>query len=175
MPWEYGPDALDSTRKFLQLRYSLIPYLYTYSRLARDDGQPLVRGTYIEYPGQQGAYEFRHQYLLGKELLIAPVSEPGFGKPVLKEIYLPAGEQWFDWFTGKIYEGGQVLAYDCPLDRMPIFVKAGAILPLAPPMEYSDQRSLNPLTLEVFAGKPASFRLYEDDGTSLDYRKNEFS
>ena len=175
MPWEYGPEALDTTRKFLQLRYSLIPYLYTYSRLAHDDGQPLVRGTYIEYPSQEGAYEFRHQYLLGKELLVAPVSEPGFGKPALKQIYLPAGEQWFDWFTGETYEGGQVLAYECPLDRMPIFVKAGSILPLAPPMEYSDQRSLDPLTLEIFAGKPASFRLYEDDGTSLDYRKSTFS
>ena len=175
MPWEYGPDALDTTRKFLQLRYSLIPYIYTYSRLAYEDGEPLVRGTYIEYPTQEGAYEFRHQYLLGKELLVAPISEPGFGKPVLKEIYLPAGEQWLDWFTGKVYEGGQVLAYECPLERMPIFVKAGAILPLAPQMDYSDQRPVDPLTLEVFAGKPGSFRLYEDDGDSLDYRKSGYS
>ena len=175
MPWEYGPDALDTTRKFLKLRYSLIPYLYTYSRLAHENGEPLVRGTYIEYPAQEAAYEFRHQYLFGKELLVAPVSEPGFGKPVLKEIYLPADEQWFDWFTGKIYDGGQVIAYECPLERMPIFVKAGAILPLAPQMDYSDQRALDPLTIEVFAGKPGSFRLYEDDGTSLDYRKDGYS
>ena len=175
MPWEYGPDALDNTRKFLHLRYSLIPYLYTYSRFAHDDGEPLVRGTYLEYPMQEGAYEFRHQYLLGKELLIAPISESGFGKPVLKEIYLPAGERWFDWFTGKVYDGGQVLAYECPLERMPIFVKAGAILPLAPQMEYSNQRALDPLTLEVFAGKPGSFRLYEDDGDSFDYRKGGYS
>ncbi len=175
MPWEYGPDALDTTRKFLKLRYSLIPYLYTYSRMAHENGEPLVRGTYVEYPAQEGAYEFRHQYLLGRELLVAPVSEPSFGKPALKEIYLPAGEQWFDWFTGKIYDGGQVIAYECPLERMPIFVKAGAILPLAPPMDYSDQHALDPLTLEVFAGKPGSFRLYEDDGTSLDYRKDAYS
>jgi alpha-glucosidase (family GH31 glycosyl hydrolase) len=175
MPWEYGADALDTTRKFLQLRYSLIPYIYTYSRLAHDDGEPLVRGTYIEYPAQEGAYDFRHEYMLGKELLVAPVSEPGFGKPVVKEIYLPSGEQWFDWFTGKTYQGGEVLAYECPLDRMPIFVRAGAILPLAPPMEYSDQRAVNPLTLEVFAGKAGLFRFYEDDGESLDYRKDGYA
>ena len=175
MPWEYGPDVLDTTRRFLQLRYSLIPYIYTYSRLAHEDGEPLVRATYIEYPTQEDAYQFRHQYLLGQDLLIAPVSEPGFGKPVLKEIYLPAGDKWFDWFTGKIYEGGQVIAYECPLERMPIFVRAGAILPLAPPMDYSDQRPSDPLTLEVFAGKPGSFRLYEDDGTSLDYRSGGYS
>lgn len=175
MPWEYGPETLDSTRRFLQLRYSLIPYIYTYSRLAHEDGEPLVRGTYIEYPEQEGAYQFGHQYLLGKDLLIAPVSEPGFGKPVLKKIYLPAGEKWFDWFTGKMYEGGQVIAYECPLERMPIFVRAGAVLPLAPPMDYSDQRATDPLTVEVFAGKAGSFRLYEDDGTSLDYQKKAYS
>lgn len=175
MPWEYGPGALENTRKFLQLRYSLIPYLYTYSRLAHDTGDPLVRGTYIDYPSQEAAYSFRNQYLLGSELLVAPITRSGYGKPVMKEIYLPAGQQWFDWFTGKVYEGGQVIAYECPLDRMPIFVKAGSILPLAPKMEYSSQRALNPLTVDVFAGKPTSFRLYQDDGTSQDYRTGGYS
>lgn len=174
-PWEYGRGSLENARKFLDLRYSLIPYLYTYSRLAQENGEPLVRGTYIEYPWQEGAYEFRHQYLLGKELLVAPVTEPGFGEPVLKQIYLPDGEQWFDWFTGRIYNGGHTLAYECPLDRMPLFVKAGAILPLARPMDSSDQSPLDSLRLEVFAGKPGSFRLYEDDGTSLDYQKGQYA
>jgi alpha-glucosidase (family GH31 glycosyl hydrolase) len=175
MPWEYGSQALEIARQFLRLRYSLIPYLYTYSRIAHETGEPIVRGTYLEYPRQEGAYDFRHQYLLGKELLIAPISEPGFGKPVLKEIYLPAGADWFDWFTNKTYEGGKAIAYECPLGRAPIFVKAGTILPLAPQMDYSDERPVDPLTVEVFAGSPASFRLYEDDGTSLNYRKNEYA
>lgn len=174
-PWEYGAEALENARTFLRLRYSLIPYFYAYSRAAYENGEPLARGTYIEYPRQEGSYEFRHQYLLGKELLVAPITEPGFGKPVLKQIYLPSGEQWVDWFTGTLYDGGQVLAYECPLDRMPIFVKAGAILPMAPPMDFSDQRPLDSLTLEVYAGKPGSFRLYEDDGTSLDYRNQQYS
>lgn len=175
MPWEYGPEALDIARRFLRLRYSLIPYLYTYSRVAHETGEPIVRGLYLEYPEQEGAYQFRQEYLLGKEVLVAPVSEPGFGQPVTKEIFLPAGERWFDWFTGKSYEGGQVIAYECPVDRMPIFVNAGSILPLAPEMNFSDARLVDPLTLDVFAGKAGSFRLYEDDGTSLNYRKNEFS
>lgn len=174
-PWEYGEESLDIARRFLGLRYSLIPYFYTYSRLAHEDGEPLVRGTYLEYSDQEKAYEFRQQYLLGRDLLVAPIAEPGFGQPVLKEIYLPSGDGWFDWFTGKIYEGGQVLAYECPLGRMPIFVRAGTILPRAPEMDYSDQRPVDPMILDVFAGKPGTFRLYEDDGTSLDYRKNEFS
>jgi glycosyl hydrolase family 31/uncharacterized protein DUF5110 len=174
-PWEYGEASLENARKFLDLRYRLIPYLYTYSRRAHESGEPLVRGMYLEYPWQEGAYQFRQQYLLGEELLVAPITQPGFGKPVLKQIYLPEGEEWFDWFTGKIYGGGQLITYECPLDRMPIFVKAGAILPLAPAMDYSDQRPLDSLTLDVFAGKPGSFRLYEDDGTSLEYRENQFA
>lgn len=174
-PWEYGAEALENARKFLNLRYGLIPYLYAYSRMAYENGEPLARGTYIEYPQQEGAYEFRHQYLLGKELLVAPITEPGFGKPVLKQIYLPSGEQWFDWFTGKIYDGGQVLAYEGALDRMPVFVKAGAILPMAPAMDFSDQQPLDSLIVEVYAGKPGTFRLYEDDGTSLDYRNQQYS
>ena len=110
-PWEYGDQGLETTRKFLQLRYRLLPYMYTYTRLAHDTGLPLVRGMYLDYPNQEGSYTYRHQYMFGQELLAAPVSEPGYGKPVLKDVYLPAGEKWIDFFTGKIYEGGQAISY----------------------------------------------------------------
>ena len=88
--------------------------MYTYTRLAHDTGQPLVRGMYLDYPEQEGSYTYRRQYMFGHELLAAPVSEPGYGKPVLKDVYLPAGEKWFDYFTGRIYEGGQTLPYSAP-------------------------------------------------------------
>ncbi len=175
LPWEYGQPGLETARRFLQLRYSLVPYLYTYSRIAHETGEPIVRGTYIEYPNQDLAYRFKQQYLLGKELLVAPITSPGFGKPVNREIFLPKGDDWFDFFTGKVYQGGQVISYNCPLDRMPLFVKAGSILPRAPAMEFTDQRPVDPLTIEVFAGKAASFRLYEDDGNSLGYKKQAFA
>ena len=170
LPWEYGPQGVEADHKFMELRYRLLPYLYTYSRLAHDTGLSLVRGMYMEYPQQEPAYSYRQQYMFGQELLVAPISEPGYGKPVLKDIYLPAGEDWFDYFTGKIYKGGQVVNYECPLDRMPLFVRAGSILPIAPDMDYSEQKPVDPLTLDVYAGKAASFQLYEDDGTSLEYR-----
>jgi alpha-glucosidase (family GH31 glycosyl hydrolase) len=170
LPWEYGPQGVEAAHKFFELRYRLLPYLYTYSRLAHDTGISLVRGMYLDYPLQERAYSYRHQYLFGQELLVAPISEPGYGKPVLKDIYLPAGDDWFDYFTGKIYKGGQVVNYACPLDRMPLFVRAGSILPMAPNMDYSEQRPVDPLTVDVYAGKEASFQLYEDDGTSLDFR-----
>ena len=94
--------------------------------------------------------------------------------PRLKDIYLPAGDTWFDYFTGRIYPGGQVIAYECPLERMPVFARAGAIVPMAPEMNHAGEKPLDPLTLDVYASdKPSTFRLYEDDGVSLDYRQGK--
>jgi hypothetical protein len=159
----------------VELRYALIPYTYTCSRIAHETGLPLVRGTCLEYPNQEPAYSHPHQYLFGKEFLVAPVVEPTQGKPALKEVYLPAGEHWFDFFTGDIYAGGRGIIHECPIERMPLFVRAGSIIPLAPKMDYTDQKPLDPLTLEVFGGpSEATFELYEDDGLSLEYRDGRF-
>lgn len=175
LPWEYGEAGMASVKQYLTLRYQLIPYIYTYARLAHETGTPLVRGTYLEYPEQEPAYTHPQQYLFGEAFVVAPITTPGNGQPVRTTVYLPAGEQWFDYCTGEIIAGGQVLACDCPVARIPVFVKAGAIIPLAPPMDYTDQRPLDPLILAVYAGKAATFRLYEDDGHSLDYRHGEYA
>ena len=91
-------------------------------------------------------------------------------------MFLPAGEDWVDYFTGDVYEGGQTIVHECPIERMPLFVKAGSILPMAPRMNSTDEATVDPLTLDVYAGpKAAKFQLYEDDGTSLDYRKGCFA
>jgi hypothetical protein len=171
LPWEYGPEGVETYRKFMDLRYALIPYTYTYARIAYETGLPLVRGMYLEYPDQEPAFTHNHQYLWGRELLVAPVTQAASGKPALKEVFLPGGADWFDYFTGDLYAGGQTITHECPMERMPLFVRAGSILPLAPRMDYSDQKPLDPLTLDVYAGKGAKFRLYEDDGTSLEYRQ----
>ena len=176
LPWEYGPEGVDTYRRFVGLRYALIPYTYTYSRIAHETGLPLVRGAYLEYPDQEPAYSHPHQYLLGRELLVAPVVEPAQGNPALKEVYLPAGQEWFDYFTGDLYAGGQSIIHECPIERMPLFARAASIIPLAPKMDFTDQKPLDPLTLEVFNGpSPAAFELYEDDGLSLEYRDGRFA
>ncbi len=175
LPWEYGEECQANVKKFLTLRYQLLPYIYTYSRLAHETGAPLVRGTYLEYPEQDPPTRSTQQYLFGESLLVSPITQPEAGQPVRKDIYLPDGEHWYDHFRGQIYKGGQVLTYECPLDRMPLFVKAGSILPMAPEMQSTDDYPLDYLILNIYAGKPATFRLYEDDGTSLDYRKNAYA
>ena len=176
LPWEYGHAAVENYQKFVGLRYALVPYIYTCSRIAHDTGLPLMRGTYLEYPDQEQAYDHPQQYLFGRDLLVAPISAPGNGKPVRKEVFLPQGDDWFDYFTGTFYRGGQTFIHDCPIDRMPVFVRAGSILPMAPTMEYTDQKPVDPLTLDVWSGpKDADFKLYEDDGTSIKYRNGEFA
>jgi hypothetical protein len=151
---------------------------------------------YLEYPDKEPAYMYMHQYMFGKELLVAPVTEPAPAlkdvysplvlteymrptstepAPALKDVYLPANEYWFDYFTGDIYKGEQTITYKCPLERMPLFVRAGSIIPMAANMDYSDQKPVDPLTLDIYAGKTAEFRLYEDDGISLDYRKGAYA
>jgi hypothetical protein len=175
LPWEYGPEGVETYRKFVGLRYALIPYTYTCARVAHETGLPLVRGMYLEFPDQEPAYSHPHQFMFGRELLVAPVTEPASGKPALKKVFLPGGVDWFDYFTGDIYRGGQTITHECPLTRMPLFVRAGSILPMAPEMDYSDQKPVDPLTLDVYGPAPASFRLYEDDGTSLDYRHGAYA
>jgi alpha-glucosidase (family GH31 glycosyl hydrolase) len=172
LPWEYGDAGMETYRKFVGLRYALLPYTYTCSRIAHDTALPLVRGMYLDYPDQEQSFASNQQYLFGRELLVAPVTKPGGGKPVDTNVILPAGDDWFDYFTGDIYQGGGKIVHRCPLDRMPLFARAGSIIPTGPKMDYSDQKPVDPLTLDVYAGKrPAEFTLYEDDGVSLDYRK----
>ena len=196
LPWEYGETGLRQARRFLQLRYALLPYLYTCAREAHDTGLPLARGMYLQYPDQDLAYPgwivnhglktpfrarrkltpYACQYMLGPDLLVAPVFEPADDGPAARDLYLPQGEHWFDYFTGELHAGGQALPYACPLERMPLFVRAGSIIPMAPAMGFSDERPVDPLILDVYAGaSDAHLSLYEDDGTTLAYRSGEFA
>ena len=176
LPWEYGPASVENYRKFAGLRYALIPYIYSCSRVAHESGLPLVRGTYLEYPQPEGAYTNQQQYLFGRDLLVAPITAAENGKPVRKEVYLPAGDDWFDFFTGDFYRGGQTVVHECPIERMPVFARAGSILPTAPAMDYTDQKPVDPLTLDAYASAhDGEFSLYEDDGISLGYRTGAYS
>jgi alpha-glucosidase (family GH31 glycosyl hydrolase) len=170
MPWVYGSQGVDLVRKYFTLRYSLIPYMYTYSRETFEEALPLVRPLYLEHPALEEAYVHPQEYYFGRELLVAPVVDSTGAQAV----YLPPGE-WVDYFTEKRYPGNSTVREEYPLDRMPVFVKAGSIIPTQPPREYTGQRSLDTLLLDVYGPGPAAFDLYEDDGVSLGYRRSEFA
>ena len=154
LPWEYSAAGRGAAASFLRLREAMVPYLYTTARQAYDTGLPMARALYLEYPREQGAYTHDTEYLLGDQLLVAPVTTPGLTAQTT--VWLPPGA-WTDIFTGATYHGpGDRRVVSTP-DRMPVFARAGAILPLAP---YADNVETLPdaLTLKVFPHGPAACR-----------------
>ncbi len=169
-PWAYGPDAERIVRDFFRLRYRLFPYLYTASAETHLTGLPLCRPLYLAYPEREQAYGNDQEYLLGPDLLVAPVTSPGTDGVGAQSVWLPPGF-WTDYFTGEVYRGPRLMRYRCPLDRAPMFVRAGAVIPHQPDTLNLSQLPEGPLTLQVFPGPAQVSRLYEDDGLSLDYQK----
>jgi len=155
-------------RTYAELRYQLIPYTYTLAREAFDTGMPLMRALWLHYPEDERARGIGSEYLWGRDLLIAPVFEQGART---RELYLPEGV-WYDWWSGERQEGGRAVTRPVDLETMPIYVRAGAIVPFDPVRQYMEEVVDGPTTLKVFPGADGDFTLYEDDGISLDYRQN---
>jgi alpha-glucosidase len=173
-PWTFGPEAERLSREAISLKYKLHPYIYTYAREAYDSGLPLMRALLIEYPDDKETFALIGQFLLGKELLIAPVVEK---EATIKQVYLPQGE-WIDYNDGMtLYRGKQWVEYPVTLSTIPVFVKRGSIIPHMPVMQFIGEKKSAPVTFEVFPaadGRTASFTLYEDDGETNNYKKDVF-
>jgi alpha-glucosidase (family GH31 glycosyl hydrolase) len=170
MPWTYGQKGIDLVKKYFKLRYRLLPYIYSYTRVAHEKALPLVRPLYLEYPDLDKAYSYPYEYFFGKEFLVAPLIDSTDNK----EIYLPPGE-WINYFTGKIYTGDRIIKESYSVDEIPVFVKSGSIIVTQPDMDYSDQKSLDHILINVFGKSSGSFELYEDDGLTLDYNKGKYA
>ena len=155
-------------RKYADLRYQLIPYTYTLAREAFDTGMPLIRALWLHYPGDEGARGIGSEYLWGRDLLVAPVFEQGARE---RELYLPQGE-WYDWWTNERQQGGRTVTRSVDLSIMPIYARAGAIIPFDPVRQFLEEEVDGPTTIRVYRGADGEFTLYEDDGTSLDYLQN---
>jgi alpha-glucosidase (family GH31 glycosyl hydrolase) len=153
-------------RKYLELRYRLLPYNYTLMREACDTGVPPMRALWLQYPNDPDAVKLGDEYLWGRDLLVAPVVEKGATN---RSVYLPAGD-WFDWWTGKKVNGKQRIDRPVDLATLPIYVRAGAIVPLDPLRQYTAQSVTEPTTLRVHPGSDGEYTLYDDDGQSLGYR-----
>lgn len=175
-PWLYGEQATAINRSYLQLRQQLMPYIYSLAAESHRSGLPMMRSLALEYPNDSGSYsvEANNEFLLGSDYLVAPV----FTKTTVRNgIYLPEGEQWVDYWTGKLYEGGQVLnGHPAPLDKLPIFVRAGALVPQG---IVARNASLvpedSPITLSVYPQGESEFALYEDDEVTRGYADGESS
>jgi alpha-glucosidase/alpha-D-xyloside xylohydrolase len=158
-------------RKYLELRYRLLPYNYTLMREACDTGLPPMRALWLHYPDDPEAVKLGDEYLWGRDLLVAPVVEQG---AKTRRLYLPAGT-WVDWWTGEKTEGRRWVERPVDLATLPLYVRAGAILPLDPVRQFTGQAVKEPTTLVVYRGADGRFVLYDDDGTSLDYLRGKGS
>jgi len=170
-PWNYGEEAQEIFKQYDELRYSLIPYLYSNSYEMHKTGMPLMRALVLEYQDDPNVYEITDQYLLGDDLLICPVTTK---EAKTRTVYLPEGK-WINYWTGEKFEGKQYLNVLTPIEEMPIFVKAGAIIPTQEVVNYVGEKEINEITLDVYPEGDSSFKLYDDDGKSLDYQNGEFS
>ncbi|HEV3171017.1 MAG TPA: TIM-barrel domain-containing protein [Actinocrinis sp.] len=170
LPWEYDSATQAIGDQFLQLREQLVPYLYTLAQQASSSGLPMTQPLYLDYPDQPAAYDNPTEYLLGQDMLVAPVTTPG--QVATTTVWLPPG-QWTDWFTGATFQGPSTQTFEVPDSRMPVFVKAGGIVPLQPATGHAQDAGSAPLTLRVFGGADGRYSMYDDAGTGLGYQTRQ--
>jgi alpha-glucosidase len=170
-PWNYGADALRNFKKYDSLRYTLLPYLYSNSYNNYRTGMPLMRALVLHYQHDENVYNITDQYLLGDNLMVCPVTTKG---AQTRTLYLPRGN-WFNFWTGKPIAGGRYYNVVTPLDSLPLFVKAGSIIPTQPVMNYVGEKMVNEMTLDIYPDTTTEFVLYEDDGKSLAYQQGEYA
>jgi alpha-glucosidase/alpha-D-xyloside xylohydrolase len=160
-----NPAIEPVARKYDELRYQLMPYTYTLAREARDTGLPLMRALWLHYPNDANVKGLGTEYLWGRDLLIAPVFQKDATQ---RDVYLPGGD-WYDWWTNEKSAGGRNVTRAVDLATMPIYVRAGAIIPFDPVRQYTSEVVNEPTALRVYRGANGQFTLYEDDGTTQQY------
>ena len=173
--WNIAPEGTpyyDSMVYYSRLRYTLLPYIYTLAADTWHHDGSIMRGLPMDFPSDPAVRDINDQYLFGPSLLVAPVTTFG---ATTRKVYLPAGTTWLDYYTGQRLQGGQTIDAAAPLERIPLYVRAGAILPTGPVQQYVDEQPDAPLTVVVYTGADGAFSLYEDDGRSYGYEKGQFS
>ncbi len=172
-PWVFGVSTENIVRKIIDLRYSLLPYNYTMAHETYESGIPLARPLVLEFSDDQNLYNESSAYMWGDDFLVAPVVQSG---QTSKSFYLPQGK-WIDFWNDLVYAGGQTITVPAPLGEVPLFVKAGSIIPMQPVEQYTDEFPADTILLAIYPGQNTTdnFNLYEDDGTTLDYQKGAFA
>jgi alpha-glucosidase/alpha-D-xyloside xylohydrolase len=166
----HNPDVEPICRKYLELRYRLMPYLYAAVRECCETGLPIMRALWLHYADDVVAVMRGDEYLWGRDMLVAPVTEKGAKSRL---VYLPRGT-WYDFWTEERVEGGREISRSVDLATLPLYVRAGAIVPLGPIKQYTEEKVDGSLTLQIYPGANATFKLYEDDGKTFNYRRGEW-
>ncbi len=165
--WSYGKQAEPILEKYLRLRYQLMPYIYSLGYQTWKTGAPFMRALPLDFPGDPKVADLRDEYMFGPALLVAPVTEQG---ATSRQVYLPAGADWYNYWTDERLHGGQTLTVQAPIETIPVFVRAGSILPLGAQVESTHEVQAIE-RVKVYPGADASFTLFSDDGKTYAYEK----
>jgi len=167
--WSFGKQAEAVMARWDTLRYQLIPYIYSQAKFTHDTGAPFMRPLWMDFPQDPNVADIGTEYMFGPAFLVAPVTEQGQTE---KNVYLPAGSDWYDFWTREKLAGGRWVKVAAPIDRMPVFVKAGSIVPIGTDIQSTATKQAI-AEIQVYPGKDGEFNLYDDDGVSYDYEKGK--
>ena len=170
-PWEFGPKSEAICTDFIRLRYRLLPYIYSLAWRVTNAGDTMMRALPMDFPDDPRVSDIKDQFLFGPELLVNPITTLG---ATTREVYLPKGN-WTDFWTGESHPGEQTLSAQAPIERLPLFVRAGSILPMGPVIQYTDEKPQSSIELRIYPGADGSFTLYDDDGKTYGYQRHEYS
>lgn len=170
--WRFGPDYEPILVKYDNLRYRLMPYLYSQAWQVTSHAGTIMRALVMDFPQDVQARQCRDEFLFGPAFLVCPVTHQG---ATSRPVYLPRGGSWIDFWSGQAYPGGQTLNVPAPIGTTPLFVRAGSIVPMGPFLQYAAEKPADPIELRVYRGANGQLTLYEDDGDSYDYEKGQYT
>jgi alpha-D-xyloside xylohydrolase len=185
-----GDKVYDAIEKFIKLRYQLLPYIYSVSSDITFNQSSMMRALMMDFPADKKALDINDEYMFGKSILVSPVTKAMYVSPApdkkdsliedfktvkAKETYLPAGTDWFDFWTGEKLKGSQTVSKETPLDIIPLYVKAGSILPIGPDVQFAAEKKWDDLEIRVYPGANGNFALYEDENDNYNYERGLFS
>ena len=170
--WRFGPETQATLLRYDDLRYRLMPYIYSQAWRVTHSGGTLMRALVFDFPNDLTARESRDEFLFGPSVLVCPVTQPG---ATTRPVYLPAGTSWTDFWTGQTFRGGRTVTAPAPIDRMPLYVGAGAILPMGPYLQYVAEKPADPIELRVYRGANGAFTLYENEGDNTNYERSLYA
>ena len=174
-----GDEIYDSIEKYINLRYMLLPYIYSTSWDVTVNQSSMMRALVMDFASDKQALDINDQYMFGKSFLVCPVTEGMYSSigqadsntTKSRQVYLPAGTDWVDFWTGETLKGGQTVSKESPIDIMPLFVKAGSIIPFGPKVQYAEEKKWDNLHIRVYEGADGKFTLYEDENDNYNYEK----
>ena len=175
-----GEPVYDAIEKFIKLRYRFLSYIYSTAWDVTANHSTMMRALVMDFPGDPKAIDVNDEYMFGKSVLVCPVTEPmysneDFAHVKSKKLYLPQGAVWYDFWTGNKFQGGQTVTKETPIDIIPLYVKAGTILPFGPDVQYATEKKWDTLEIRVYPGADGEFALYEDEGDNYNYEKGLYS